>query len=112
MSWESSIKAFKSYLKIERSLSDNSIVAYTRDIKKFADYAINLELSESKIERNDISNFLVLLKKSNISARSQAQNRLGASALMQGLADGYFLLPNTIGDYISQDIRTGPISTD
>jgi len=52
MSWESSIKAFKSYLKIERSLSDNSIVAYTRDIKKFADYAINLELSESKIERN------------------------------------------------------------
>ena len=53
MSRESSIKAFKSYLKIERSLSDNSIVAYTRDIKKFADYAINLELSESKIERND-----------------------------------------------------------
>ena len=39
-------------------------------------------------------------------------NRLGASALMQGLADGYFVLPYTIGDYLSQDIRTGPISTD
>ncbi|MDG2330443.1 MAG: fumarate reductase/succinate dehydrogenase flavoprotein subunit [Flavobacteriales bacterium] len=39
-------------------------------------------------------------------------NRLGASALMQGLADGYFVLPYTIGDYLANDIRTGPISTD
>ena len=39
-------------------------------------------------------------------------NRLGASALMQGLADGYFVLPYTIGDYLSDDIRTGSISTD
>ena len=39
-------------------------------------------------------------------------NRLGASALMQGLADGYFVLPYTIGDYLSHDIRTGKVSTD
>jgi succinate dehydrogenase / fumarate reductase flavoprotein subunit len=39
-------------------------------------------------------------------------NRLGASALMQGLADGYFVLPYTIGDYLSDDIRTGTISTE
>lgn len=39
-------------------------------------------------------------------------NRLGASALMQGLADGYFVLPYTIGDYLAADIRTGKISTD
>ena len=39
-------------------------------------------------------------------------NRLGASALMQGLADGYFVLPYTIGKYLSEDIRTNPISTD
>ncbi len=38
-------------------------------------------------------------------------NRLGASALMQGLADGYFVLPYTIGDYLSNDIRTGSIDT-
>lgn len=37
-------------------------------------------------------------------------NRLGASALMQGLADGYFVLPYTIADYLSADIRTGTIS--
>ena len=39
-------------------------------------------------------------------------NRLGASALMQGLADGYFVLPYTIGDYLAEDIRTGTIDTD
>ena len=39
-------------------------------------------------------------------------NRLGASALMQGLADGYFVLPYTIGDYLADDIRTGSIATD
>ncbi len=39
-------------------------------------------------------------------------NRLGASALMQGLADGYFVLPYTIGDFLANDIRTGPIPND
>jgi succinate dehydrogenase / fumarate reductase flavoprotein subunit len=37
-------------------------------------------------------------------------NRLGASALMQGLADGYFVIPYTIGEYLSDEIRTGHIS--
>jgi len=39
-------------------------------------------------------------------------NRLGASALMQGLADGYFVLPYTLSNYLADDIRTGTISTD
>jgi succinate dehydrogenase / fumarate reductase flavoprotein subunit len=39
-------------------------------------------------------------------------NRLGASALMQGLADGYFVIPYTIANYLANDIRTGPIPTD
>jgi len=39
-------------------------------------------------------------------------NRLGASALMQGLADGYFVIPYTIGNYLSNEIRVKPISTD
>jgi succinate dehydrogenase / fumarate reductase flavoprotein subunit len=37
-------------------------------------------------------------------------NRLGASALMQGLADGYFVLPTSIGDYMAQH-RGGPVET-
>ena len=38
-------------------------------------------------------------------------NRLGASALMQGLADGYFVAPYTIGQFLANEIRTGDIST-
>jgi succinate dehydrogenase / fumarate reductase flavoprotein subunit len=39
-------------------------------------------------------------------------NRLGASALMQGLADGYFVIPYTIGSYLNKEIHTKPIPTD
>lgn len=39
-------------------------------------------------------------------------NRLGASALMQGLADGYFVLPYTIGDFLSKKLGESPVSTD
>jgi succinate dehydrogenase / fumarate reductase flavoprotein subunit len=39
-------------------------------------------------------------------------NRLGASALMQGLADGYFVIPYTIGNYLSDEIHVKPIPTD
>ena len=62
MSLKTSIKGFKSYLQIERSLSDNSVQAYIRDIKKFASYAIPLELNELKITRENISDFLLELK--------------------------------------------------
>jgi len=39
-------------------------------------------------------------------------NRLGASALMQGLADGYFVLPNTIGDYLAGFLNQAPVPID
>lgn len=39
-------------------------------------------------------------------------NRLGASALMQGLADGYFVIPYTIGNYLADEIAVKPIATD
>ncbi|MBQ7310072.1 MAG: fumarate reductase/succinate dehydrogenase flavoprotein subunit [Alistipes sp.] len=39
-------------------------------------------------------------------------NRLGASALMQGLADGYFVLPYTIGDYLAKKIQAPKVATD
>jgi succinate dehydrogenase / fumarate reductase flavoprotein subunit len=38
-------------------------------------------------------------------------NRLGASALMQGLADGYFVIPYTVGNYLADEIRVNPIPT-
>jgi succinate dehydrogenase / fumarate reductase flavoprotein subunit len=39
-------------------------------------------------------------------------NRLGASALMQGLADGYFVIPYTIGNYLANEIHTKPVPLD
>jgi integrase/recombinase XerD len=85
MSWDTSIKGFKSYLQIERSLSDNSVQAYTRDVKKFANYAIPLELSELKITRENISNFLSEIKDEGISARSQARIISGIKAFYKYL---------------------------
>ena len=67
-------------MQIERSLSDNSVQAYIRDIKKFASYAIPLNLNELKITRENISDFLAELKDNNISARSQARIISGIKA--------------------------------
>jgi len=50
---------------------------------------------------------LFSLGESNFS--DHGSNRLGASALMQGLADGYFVIPYTIGQFLSNEIRTAPI---
>ena len=85
MSWETSIKGFKSYLQIERSLSDNSVQAYMRDVKKFANYAIPIELSELKVTRVDISNFLAQINQKNISSRSQARIISGIKAFYKYL---------------------------
>ena len=85
MSWETSIKGFKSYLQIERSLSDNSVQTYIRDVKKFANYAIPIELSELKVTRVDISNFLAQINQKNISSRSQARIISGIKAFYKYL---------------------------
>jgi len=85
MSWETSIKGFKSYLQIERSLSDNSVQAYIRDVKKFANYAIPIELSELKVTRVDISAFLAQINQQDISARSQARIISGIKAFYKYL---------------------------
>jgi succinate dehydrogenase / fumarate reductase, flavoprotein subunit len=54
-------------------------------------------------------NGLYALGEANFS--DHGANRLGASALMQGLADGYFVLPYTIGNYLADEIRTAVIPT-
>ena len=53
---------------------------------------------------------LYVLGEANFS--DHGANRLGASALMQGLADGYFVIPYTIGNYLADDIKTAAIPTD
>lgn len=94
MSWEKSIKGFKSYLQLERSLSKNSVKAYIRDIKKFSSYAISLKLDELTITRKNITDFLKTLKDEDISARSQARIISGIKAYYKYLIMEDYLKAN------------------
>lgn len=94
MSWESSIKEFKYYLRIERSLADNTIQSYLRDIKKLADYCNQLKIDEKNVKVNDIRNFINHLNTDQISARSQARIISGIKAFYK-----YLILE----DYIKDD---------
>lgn len=85
MNWEKSINNFKSYLKIERSLSENSIQAYIRDINKLANHAIHLEKKPLQVSKDNITDFLQKLNNDKISARSQARILSGIKAFYKYL---------------------------
>tara|TARA_B100000609_G_C17141888_1_gene395978 strand:- start:88 stop:981 length:894 start_codon:yes stop_codon:yes gene_type:complete len=73
MSWNSSIDDFKYYLKVERSLSENSILAYIRDVSKLRSFSENKNICEINVTKDDIVEFINEIKKNGISARSQAR---------------------------------------
>lgn len=94
MSWESSIKEFKYYLKVERSLADNSIQSYLRDINKLANYCRDIKKNEKSVTTKDIRNFISHLVSEKISPRSQARVISGIKAFYK-----YLILE----DYITDD---------
>jgi len=73
--------------------------------------AVHYTMGGLWVDYNLMSNLdgLFVLGEANFS--DHGANRLGASALMQGLADGYFVLPYTIGGYLSQ-VTPGEVGTD
>jgi len=75
MSWELLIKQYKGHLKLERSLSDNSIMAYERDVRKLMHYltAESIVLPAEKVNQNNILRFLMELSDIKVSAHSQAR---------------------------------------
>ena len=73
MSWENSIKEFKYYLRVERSLTNNTVDAYIRDVNKLSKYSINHNLSIKLIIRENIQDFISFLNDEKISARTQAR---------------------------------------
>ena len=85
MSWETSIKGFKSYLTIERSLSANSVDAYIRDVQQLALFAENKKKTEIQIEKSDLSEFVAAISKSGKAARSQARIISGIKAFFKYL---------------------------
>ena len=74
--------------------------------------AVHYTMGGLWVDYNLMTNVPGLFAAGEANFSDHGANRLGASALMQGLADGYFVLPYTIGDYLADDIRTGQISTD
>ncbi|HUF83942.1 MAG TPA: fumarate reductase/succinate dehydrogenase flavoprotein subunit [Acidimicrobiia bacterium] len=74
--------------------------------------AVHYTMGGLWVDYNLMSNVpgLYVLGEANFS--DHGANRLGASALMQGLADGYFVLPNTIGDYLAPQLGDTPVPTD
>jgi integrase/recombinase XerD len=71
--WERYIKQFVHYLKIERSLAENSILAYQQDIEKLKDACMARELSAESVSTNDLKTFIAGLYDLGLSARSQAR---------------------------------------
>lgn len=70
MNWEEIISEYQSHLKLEKNLSDNSIEAYLRDIKKLIDFS---DQSPLKIQQNQIEEFIYQFAKLDYSPRTQAR---------------------------------------
>ena len=85
MSWKKSITEFKSYLRIERSLSDNTIDSYLRDIQKLANFSEEKDLTELQITKTEGKEFISEINKEGISARSQSRIISGIKAFYKYL---------------------------
>lgn len=73
------------YLKFEKGLSDNSIVAYRRDLKKLVDFLSEKNIAIDKAERLDLSNFIIEIGSLGIHPRTQAR-------IISGIKSYYFFL--------------------
>lgn len=92
-SWERYIKQFVSFLKIERGLAENSIMAYQRDVIKLAEYSEDKNKGPVEINYKDLKDFVAVLYDLGLSARSQARIISGIKQFY-----GFILLENEIKD--------------
>ena len=70
MEWREAVNEYKSYLKLEKSLSGNTIEAYLRDVRKLGNFAHTTPL---EITRHEVEEFLYQFAKQNYAPRSQAR---------------------------------------
>lgn len=87
MNWNSTIKGFKSYLQLERSLSENSIEAYLRDVDKLLQFLEmqNINVQPEKVKQQHIESFLQWVSEIGLNARSQARILSGLKAFYKYL---------------------------
>ena len=91
--WQSYIKHFKNYLRLERSLSGNSVEAYVRDVEKLEEYLelAKIDMPPAKIDEEHLTGFLKYLSELGLAAHSQARMLSGIKAFFK-----YLLLENEI----------------
>ncbi|RCH56081.1 site-specific tyrosine recombinase XerD [Mucilaginibacter hurinus] len=85
MNWQSAIKGFQSYLKLERSLAPNSIEAYSRDIEKLAQFAGDTDLKPETITLADLRRFINWVNELGMIPSSQARILSGIKAFYKYL---------------------------
>jgi integrase/recombinase XerD len=71
---ESQVRTYLNYLRIEKGLSDNTIHAYRRDMKKFATFVAQRELKIKQVSRGDVVDFLSTLYRKGLDSRSVARH--------------------------------------
>lgn len=88
MNWTIYIRNFKNYLQLERGMSDNSVEAYVRDIKKLKNYIAHNapQITPETISESHLNNFLHYLNDLELAANSQARILSGIKAFYQFLA--------------------------
>ena len=87
MSWNVIIVDFKNYLRLEKSLSENSIEAYLRDVRQFESFLLltGLDKSVKQVDVKDIQAFLAFINELSMSERSQARIISGLKAFFRFL---------------------------
>lgn len=87
MNWTSITKGFKAYLQLERSLSENSVDAYLRDIKKLEEFCLlkKILVQPEKLNQHQLEEFLNFVSELGLSARTQARILSGLKAFYKYL---------------------------
>lgn len=104
MNWTSYINGFKSYLMLERALSENSIEAYLHDINKLVEFLEiqSYELSPMEVTLKHLEEFILWINKLGLGARSQARIISGLKAFYK------YLLVEDLMDTVPTELLEGP----
>lgn len=107
MDWKSSIKGFKSYLILERSMSDHSVDAYLRDIRKLTEFLEiqNLDVEPVHVGHKHLIDFVAYLHALGLADRTQSRILSGIRAFYK-----YLILEDIIDDDPSELIDTPRLS--
>jgi integrase/recombinase XerD len=104
LDWKSGIKGFKNYLRLERSMSGNTIDAYMRDIQKFVEFLQihEMEIAPLEVQRSDLEAFIFWINGLGLGARSQARIISGIKAFYR------FLIMDDMLDIDPTELLEGP----